>query len=72
MALVAAPFLYLRRIASWSERESNLVFLPPHIFPRLIQYLASEFGITNKRIIVKRGIKHRKSLELFLKRIEGV
>jgi uncharacterized membrane protein YdbT with pleckstrin-like domain len=32
----------------------------------------SEFGITNKRIIIKTGILRRRSLELLLTKIEGV
>jgi len=37
-----------------------------------INYKASEFGITNKRIIAKTGFIRRHSLELLLKKVEGV
>ena len=32
----------------------------------------SEFGITNKRVVIKTGILRRRSLELLLTKIEGV
>jgi len=38
----------------------------------LIAYNCSEYVITNKRIIMKTGFIHRRSLELFLDRIEGI
>ncbi len=37
-----------------------------------INYKTSEFGITNKRIIAKTGFIRRHSLELLLKKVEGV
>lgn len=37
-----------------------------------INYKTSEFGITNKRIIAKSGCIRRHSLELLLKKVEGV
>jgi uncharacterized membrane protein YdbT with pleckstrin-like domain len=38
----------------------------------LIRYATSEFGITNKRVIVKVGLISRKSLEVLLTKIEGI
>ena len=38
----------------------------------LINYYCSEYVITNKRILVKIGFIRRKSLEIFLDRIEGI
>lgn len=38
----------------------------------LINYYCSEYVITNKRIIMKIGFIRRKSLEIFLERIEGI
>ena len=38
----------------------------------LINYYCSEYVITNKRIIMKVGFIRRKSLELFLERLEGI
>jgi len=38
----------------------------------LISYYCSEYAVTNKRIIMKVGFIRRKSLEIFLDRVEGV
>ena len=37
-----------------------------------ITYKTSEFGITNKRLIVKVGFIHRNSLEVLLNKVEGI
>ena len=37
-----------------------------------INYLCAEFGITNQRVIVKEGFLKRKTVEVFLKRVESV
>ena len=37
-----------------------------------INYTTSEFGITNKRVIVKVGFIRRNSLEVLLNKIEGI
>jgi len=37
-----------------------------------IDYSTSEFGITNKRVLVKVGLIRRKSLELLLSKVEGI
>ena len=37
-----------------------------------IQYVTSEFGITNRRVTVKTGLFRRKSLEVLLNKIEGI
>jgi uncharacterized membrane protein YdbT with pleckstrin-like domain len=38
----------------------------------LINYTTSEFGITNKRVILKVGFIRRNSLEVLLNKVEGV
>ena len=38
----------------------------------LINYKTSEFGITNKRVMMKTGFIRRSSLELLLTKVEGV
>jgi uncharacterized membrane protein YdbT with pleckstrin-like domain len=38
----------------------------------LVEYWTSEFAITNKRVIVKRGLIRRHTLELNLQRVESV
>mgnify|MGYP003795274701 CR=1 FL=1 len=42
------------------------------LLPVIIDYRTSEFGVTNRRIIIKSGFIRRMSLETFLNRIEGV
>lgn len=37
-----------------------------------ISYRTSEYGVTNKRVIMKKGWIRRSSLEVFLRRLEGV
>jgi len=38
----------------------------------LIRYLTSEYGITNKRVLIKTGWIQRNSLELFLRKVEAI
>ncbi|GCC11479.1 bacterial membrane flanked domain protein [archaeon] len=38
----------------------------------LINYSTSEFGITNKRVMVKVGFIHRNSVEILLNKVEGI
>jgi uncharacterized membrane protein YdbT with pleckstrin-like domain len=38
----------------------------------LVEYLTSEFAITNKRIIVKQGFVSRRTMELNLNKVESV
>lgn len=37
-----------------------------------IQYVTSEYGVTNKRILMKTGWIRRNALEIFLKKIESI
>jgi len=41
------------------------------IFP-FIDYATSEFGVTNKRVIIKVGFLRRRTLELLLKHVEAI
>lgn len=38
----------------------------------LVTYLTSEFGVTNKRVLIKYGFIKRISLETYLNKIEGI
>lgn len=38
----------------------------------LIRYLTSEYGITNKRVLIKTGWIRRSSLELFIDKVEAI
>jgi len=44
-----------------------LAFLAP-----VIDYATSEFGVTNKRVIIKVGFLRRKTLELLLRHVEAI
>lgn len=37
-----------------------------------VQYRSAEFGVTNRRVIVKEGFIKRNTVEVFLKRVESV
>jgi len=39
---------------------------------RAIHYLSSEFAITNKRVVIKVGFIHRKTLEMVLTKVETI
>lgn len=41
-------------------------------FQALIFYLNAEYGVTDKRVLIKVGWIHRESLELMLDKVEGV
>lgn len=57
----------LHWIAFISLRALFTLFIAP-----LIDYLTSEFAITNKRIIIKVGLISRRTLELNLSKVESV
>ena len=38
----------------------------------LLNYRSSEFGVTNRRVLVKEGIFSRRSLEILLPKVEGI
>lgn len=42
------------------------------IIPSLIDYLSSEFGVTNKRVIIKIGFLRRRTVELLLRQVEAI
>jgi len=56
-AVLAGPFFLLALISG--------------IFT-FISYKTSEFGITNRRVLIKVGFIRRKSLEIFLTHVEGI
>jgi uncharacterized membrane protein YdbT with pleckstrin-like domain len=41
-------------------------------FFRWLDQISSEFGVTDKRVIIKVGLVRRRSIELLLRQIEGV
>ena len=46
---------------------SVLLLIPP-----LFEYLGTEFGVTNRRILIKVGLIRRRSVEILLNKVEGV
>ena len=42
------------------------------LIPPLIEYLGTEFGVTNRRILIKVGLVRRHSIEILLNKVEGV
>ncbi len=42
------------------------------VLMNLITYVSSEFGVTNRRVIIKVGFVRRNSYEMLLNRIEGI
>jgi uncharacterized membrane protein YdbT with pleckstrin-like domain len=55
----------------WMTFMSLRGLLSLFILP-LVDYLSSEFAITNKRIIVKQGFISRRTMELNLNKVESV
>jgi uncharacterized membrane protein YdbT with pleckstrin-like domain len=58
---------YNHQFGVLSYTLAALNMLPPYI-----QYTASEFAVTNKRVIVKLGFISRQTVETLLQRIEAV
>jgi uncharacterized membrane protein YdbT with pleckstrin-like domain len=42
------------------------------LIPPLVNYTTSEFGATNKRVIIKVGLIRRRTLELLLRHVEAI
>lgn len=75
---VFAPILFPGYIPFLNIRLASLVILiclVVTIFSGIsafIRYTTSEYGITNKRVLIKTGWIRRNSLELFLDKVEGI
>jgi uncharacterized membrane protein YdbT with pleckstrin-like domain len=73
-------FLWLTLAMIFSKHTQGFAFLGSLLIliamfsciKGIIDYTCSEYTITNKRIIMKIGLFRRRSLELFLDRIEGI
>jgi uncharacterized membrane protein YdbT with pleckstrin-like domain len=69
-------FLILALVGFASGYESiGLVFLLIGVFKgifSLLDYLTSEFGLTNMRILFKIGWIRRRTFEMFLTKVEGI
>lgn len=73
IALIVAG--YLQNLSNQILIWSGLAFLTYGIvsfFIRWIDLKTSEFGVTNKRVLIKIGFIRRHSLEIILNKIEGI
>jgi uncharacterized membrane protein YdbT with pleckstrin-like domain len=52
--------------------EGLLVFTIILFLAKYVVYRASEFAVTNKRVIVKIGVMQRRTLELLLTKVEAI
>jgi len=74
----ALIFLILFAVLSASRLNGGLAFLAALLIsgivliPRAIRYFFSEFAVTNKRVLIKRGLISRDSTELLLTKLEGI
>jgi len=71
---VILAFLALLSLANQSIEFGGVFLLLAGIVsvPSFIDYATSEFGITNRRVLVKVGFIRRHSLEMLLTKVEGV
>ena len=71
LVIASVPFLFFGKDLMI---VSGVLFVLAIIaaIPPAINRLSSEFGITNKRVIVKVGFIRRTSLEVMLSKIEGI
>jgi uncharacterized membrane protein YdbT with pleckstrin-like domain len=68
LVFLGAIFLFIQPIVGGVVILIGLLaFLPP-----VIDYASSEFGVTNKRVIIKVGFLRRKTLELLLRHVEAI
>jgi uncharacterized membrane protein YdbT with pleckstrin-like domain len=63
-----AGFLFILPIAGMVVPAIGLIAL----IPPVTDYTTSEFGVTNKRIIIKVGLIRRRTLELLLRHVEAI
>jgi uncharacterized membrane protein YdbT with pleckstrin-like domain len=67
LVTIAAAYLHYRRTAEVLLAITLVVFLAKYFV-----YIASEFAVTNKRVIVKVGVVQRRTLELLLTKVEAI
>jgi uncharacterized membrane protein YdbT with pleckstrin-like domain len=67
LVTVATAYLHYRRTAEALFVITLILFLAKYFV-----YIASEFAVTNKRVIVKVGLLQRRTLELLLTKVEAI
>jgi len=68
LILLGIVFLFLQPIVGMIVLGVGALAL----IPSLIDYATSEFGVTNKRVIIKVGFLRRRTLELLLRHVEAI
>jgi uncharacterized membrane protein YdbT with pleckstrin-like domain len=68
LIVLGAVFLFILPIAGMIVLAIGLIAL---ILP-VTDYTTSEFGVTNKRVIIKVGLIRRRTLELLLRHVEAI
>ncbi len=74
---VIAAFLLLLTVTSFAAGSTTpgiiLLFIAVLLLGwASLNYITSEFAVTDKRVLVKHGVLRRRSLELLLNKIEGI
>lgn len=68
LMMLGVVFLFILPIAGMIVLAIGLIAL----IPPVIDYTTSEFGVTNKRVIIKVGLIRRRTLELLLRHVEAI
>jgi uncharacterized membrane protein YdbT with pleckstrin-like domain len=68
LIVLGAVFLFILPIAGMIVLAIGLIAL----IPPVTDYTTSEFGVTNKRVIIKVGLIRRRTLELLLRHVEAI
>lgn len=68
LIMLGVVFLFILPIAGMIVLAIGLIAL----IPPVIDYTTSEFGVTNKRVIIKVGLIRRRTLELLLRHVEAI
>jgi hypothetical protein len=75
VALKGLPWaVILAIIAIFSHDYRTMLFVASALFAlgAYLQYNATEFGVTNRRVIAKVGVIRTRSFEILLPKIEGI
>ena len=68
LVLLGLIFLFIQPIIGAVVILIGLAaFVPP-----VVDYFSSEFGVTNKRVVIKVGFVRRRTLELLLRHVEAI
>ena len=68
LIFLGAVFLFILPIAGIIVLTIGIIAL----IPPVIDYTTAEFGVTDKRVIIKIGLIRRRTLELLLRHVEAI